>query len=101
MLPYHARYFHFLFQLLQYDPNAKEKLHNMAAADYAYWRAAIQQAKDSGELRKDLEEAIVMFRQVYLGSTAADILHPLRWRVSESSDSKTIYSLPDMSKRSD
>lgn len=35
-LPYHAQYFHFLFQLLQYDPDAKEKLHNMAAADYAY-----------------------------------------------------------------
>ena len=26
---YHAQYFHFLFQLLQYDPNAKEKLHNL------------------------------------------------------------------------
>lgn len=68
-LPYHAQYFHFLFQLLQYDPDAKEKLHNMAAADYAYWRAAIQRAIDTGELRKDVDvdEAMVMFRQVYLG----------------------------------
>lgn len=68
-LPYHARYFHFLFQLLQYDPDAQEKLRNLADTDYAYWRAAIQRAKDTGELRKDVdvEEAIVMFRQVYLG----------------------------------
>ena len=68
-LPYHARYFHYLFQLLQYDPNAKEKLRNLADADYAYWRAAIQRAIATGELRKDVdvEEAIVMFRQVYMG----------------------------------
>lgn len=68
-LPYHARYFHFLFQLLQYDPDAKEKLRNLAATDYAYWRAAIERAIATGELRKDVdvEEAMVMFRQVYLG----------------------------------
>lgn len=69
VLPYHARYFHFLFQLLQYDPNAKEKLRNMAAADYAYWRSAIKRAIGTGEIRKDVdvEEAIIMFRQVYMG----------------------------------
>lgn len=68
-LPYHARYFHFLFQLLQYDPDAKEKLRNLADADYAYWRAAIQRAIATGELRKDVdvEEAVIMFRHVYLG----------------------------------
>lgn len=66
---YHAQYFHFLFQLLQYDPNAKEKLQNLASNDYAYWRAAVKRAKETGELRKDVdeEEAIVMFRQVYMG----------------------------------
>ena len=66
---YHTQYFHFLFQLLQYDPDAKEKLQNLAANDYAYWRAAIQRAIDTGELRKDVdvEEAVVMFRQVYMG----------------------------------
>lgn len=66
---YHAQYFHFLFQVLQYDPDAKEKLRNLAASDYAYWRAAIQHAIDTGELRKgvDVEEAVVMFRQVYMG----------------------------------
>lgn len=41
---YHAQYFHFLFQLLQYDPDAKEKLRNLVDGDYAYWRAAIQRA---------------------------------------------------------
>ncbi|WP_308547940.1 TetR/AcrR family transcriptional regulator [uncultured Parabacteroides sp.] len=67
--PYHAQYFHFLFQLLQYDPDAKEKLRNLANDDYAYWRTAIQRAIDSGELRKDVdvEDAVVMFRQVYMG----------------------------------
>ncbi|MCC8170909.1 MAG: TetR/AcrR family transcriptional regulator [Parabacteroides sp.] len=66
---YHAQYFHFLFQLIQYDPDAKEKLRNLAASDYAYWRAAIRRAIDTGELRKevDVEEAVVMFRQVYMG----------------------------------
>lgn len=66
---YHAQYFHFLFQLLQYDPNAKEKLNHLATTDYAYWRGAIQRAIDTGELRKDVdvEEAVVMFRQVYMG----------------------------------
>ncbi len=66
---YHAQYFHFLFQLLQYDPNAKEKLHNLIVGDYAYWRTAIQRAINTGELRKDVdvEDAVVMFRQVYMG----------------------------------
>ena len=47
---YHAQYFHFLFQMPQYDPDAKEKLRNLVASDYAYWRAAIQHAIDTGEL---------------------------------------------------
>lgn len=66
---YHAQYFHFLFQVFQYDPDAKEKLRNLVASDYAYWRAAIQHAIDTGELRKgvDVEEAVVIFRQVYMG----------------------------------
>lgn len=66
---YHAQYFHFLFQLLQYDPDAKEKLRNLVEVDYAYWRAAIQRAIATGELREDVdvEDAVVMFRQVYMG----------------------------------
>lgn len=66
---YHAQYFHFLFQVIQYDPDAKEKFHNLVASDYAYWRAAIQSAVQTGELKKDVdvEEAVVMFRQVYMG----------------------------------
>ena len=66
---YHAQYFHFLFQLLQYDPDAKEKLRNLVDGDYAYWRAAIQHAIATGELREDVdvEDAVVMFRQVYMG----------------------------------
>ena len=43
---YHAQY----FQMPQYDPDAKEKLRNLVASDYAYWRAAIQHAIDTGEL---------------------------------------------------
>ena len=55
--------------MIQYDPDAKEKLHNLVASDYAYWRAAIQRAIQTGELKKDVdvEEAVVMFRQVYMG----------------------------------
>ncbi|WP_304522589.1 TetR/AcrR family transcriptional regulator [Bacteroides acidifaciens] len=66
---YHAQYFHFLFQVIQYDPDAKEKLHNLVTSDYAYWRAAIQSAVQTGELKKDIdiEEAVIMFRQVYMG----------------------------------
>lgn len=66
---YHAQYFHFLFQVIQYDPDAKEKLYNLVASDYAYWRAAIQSAVQTGELKKDIdiEEAAIMFRQVYMG----------------------------------
>ena len=66
---YHAQYFHFLFQLLQYDPDAKQKLRNLVDGDYAYWRAAIQHAIATGELREDVdvEDAVVMFRQVYMG----------------------------------
>lgn len=66
---YHAQCFHFLFQLLQYDPDAKEKLRNLVDGDYAYWRAAIQRAIATGELREDVdvEDAVVMFRQVYMG----------------------------------
>ncbi|MFK2377691.1 TetR/AcrR family transcriptional regulator C-terminal ligand-binding domain-containing protein, partial [Bacteroides fragilis] len=64
-----TQYFHFLFQLLQYDPDAKEKLRNLVEIDYAYWRAAIQRAIATGELREDVdvEDAVVMFRQVYMG----------------------------------
>lgn len=49
--------------------NAKEKLHNLIVGDYAYWRTAIQRAINTGELRKDVdvEDAVVMFRQVYMG----------------------------------
>ena len=47
----------------------KKKLHNLVASDYAYWRAAIQSAVQTGELKKDvdIEEAVIMFRQVYMG----------------------------------
>ncbi|ADV44639.1 TetR/AcrR family transcriptional regulator [Bacteroides helcogenes] len=68
-LTYHAKYFHFLFQVLQYVPDAQEKLHNLVNNDYAHWRAAIQRAIATGELRGDVdvEDAVVMFRQVYMG----------------------------------
>ena len=68
-LSYHAKYFHFLFQVLQYYPDAKEKLRNLATGDYAYWRTAIRRAIDTGELKgdTDVEEAVVMFRQIYMG----------------------------------
>ena len=66
---YHAQYFHFLFQLLHYDPDAKEKLGYLVDGDYGYWRAAIQHGIATGELREDVdvEDAVVMFRQVYMG----------------------------------
>lgn len=66
---YHAKYFHFLFQVLQYAPDAQEKLRNLANNDYTYWRTAIQRAVATGELRKDVdvEDAVVMFRQIYMG----------------------------------
>lgn len=59
----------FIDEYVRGDPDAKEKLRNLVEVDYAYWRAAIQRAIATGELREDVdvEDAVVMFRQVYMG----------------------------------
>lgn len=64
-----AGYYHFLQQVYRYYPDAQNKLRIMMENDYSYWRAAVNKAKESGEIRKDIdvEEAIVLFRQVYMG----------------------------------
>lgn len=64
-----ADYYHFLSQVARYYPNAQKKMKEFTDQDYAYWRTAVQRAVKSGELKAgtDVEEAIVVFRQVYFG----------------------------------
>lgn len=61
--------FIFCFNFSNMTLTPKKKLHNLIVGDYAYWRTAIQRAINTGELRKDVdvEDAVVMFRQVYMG----------------------------------
>ena len=64
-----ADYYHFLSQVIRYYPNAQKKMKEFTGKDYAYWRAAVQRAVKSGELKADtdVEEATIVFRQVYFG----------------------------------
>ena len=64
-----AGYFHLFQQVLFYYPDGKKKLHEIFESEYALWRSVIQQAIDSGEIKKstEIEEAVSLFRQVFVG----------------------------------
>lgn len=64
-----AGYFHLFQQVLFYYPDGKKKLHDMMEAEYDLWRTVLQRAAADGEIRHDtdVEEAIALFRQVFIG----------------------------------
>lgn len=62
-------YYHLLMQVRLYYPNVEEKIVDMFRQDCELWKGAIQSAKESGEIRQDLdvEDTALMFRQVFFG----------------------------------
>lgn len=50
-------------------PGGETKLRALVLRDYAYWRAAVRRATESGEINPDtdLEESVALFHQVYRG----------------------------------
>lgn len=62
-------YYHLMMQVRLYYPDVEEKIAGMFRQDYEFWRAAIQSAKDTGEIRQDvdIEDTAMLFRQVFFG----------------------------------
>ena len=62
-------YFHFLSQVRMYYPGAREKMESTFQKEHELWRAVIQKAKDSGEIKgdTDVRRTAGLFRQVFLG----------------------------------
>lgn len=62
-------YYHLLMQVRLYYPNVEKKIAAVFEQEYKLWKAAIQKAKESGEIRQDLgvEDTASMFRQMFLG----------------------------------
>ena len=47
-------YYHLMMQVRLYYPDVEEKIAGLFRQDYEFWRAAIQSAKDTGEIRQDV-----------------------------------------------
>lgn len=64
-----AGYFHLFQQVLFYYPDARKKLQEIFACEYALWRSVVRKAMESGEIRRDtqLDETVALFRQVFVG----------------------------------
>ena len=62
-------YFHFFTQVRMYYPNIRKQIPKFYEQDYHLWTTIIHQAKDSGEIRPDIDvkKAATMFRQMYFG----------------------------------
>lgn len=62
-------YYHLLMQVRLYYPDVEKKIAELFRQDYELWESAIKLAKESGEIRQDLdvEDTAVMFRQVFFG----------------------------------
>lgn len=62
-------YFHFLYQVRMYYPGVREKLELIFRQEYDMWNKVIQRAKDTGEIRKevDVEKTAALFRQEFMG----------------------------------
>ncbi len=62
-------YYHLMMQVRIYYPNVEERIAELFRQDYEFWKAAIQSAMDSGEIRSDLDldDTAMMFRQVFFG----------------------------------
>ena len=64
-------YFHLLMQVRLYYPNADEKIADIFRQDYEQWKSMITAAKESGEIRRDvdIDDAAMMFRQIFVGAS--------------------------------
>ena len=62
-------YYHLLMQVRLYYPNVEKKLASIFERNLQLWKSAIQKAKESGEMRQDLdvEETASIFWQVFFG----------------------------------
>lgn len=62
-------YYHLLMQVRLYYPNVEKKLATIFEQHRHLWKSAIQKAKDTGEIRQnlDVEETASMFWQVFFG----------------------------------
>ena len=65
----HFHYFHFIAQVRMYYPDIRPKIRQLYEKEYKLWESVIQKAKDSGEIRPDIDvqTAASLFRQIYLG----------------------------------
>ena len=48
-------YFHFLSQVRMYYPGAREKMEEIFRKEHELWKAVIQKAKESGEIKQDTD----------------------------------------------
>ena len=48
-------YFHFLSQVRMYYPGAREKMEEIFRKEHKLWKAVIQKAKESGEIKQDTD----------------------------------------------
>lgn len=62
-------YFHFLSQVRMYYPGAREKMEEIFRKEHELWKAVIQKAKESGEIKQDtdVKKTASLFRQIFLG----------------------------------
>ena len=64
-------YYHLLMQVRLYYPNVEKKLAAIFDQNLQLWKSALQNAKENGEIRQDLdvEETASMFWQVFFGTS--------------------------------
>lgn len=62
-------YYHLLMQVRLYYPDVENKIADLFRQEYELWESAIKRAKESGEIRQDLdvEDTAMLFRQVFFG----------------------------------
>lgn len=62
-------YYHLLMQVRLYYPDVEKKIAAIFEQNYRLWKSAIQRAKESGEIRQDLdvEETASLFWQMFFG----------------------------------
>ena len=61
----------YYYHLLMYYPNVEKKLASIFEQNFQLWKSAIESAKESGEIRQDLdvEETASMFWQMFFGTS--------------------------------
>ena len=64
-------YYHLLMQVRLYYPNVEKKIAAIFEQNLQLWKSAIEKAKESGEIRQDVDvdEAASMFWQMFFGTS--------------------------------